>query len=107
MFSWDDPNQKVSFIVTTTAVAGSTYCFAGWLIWSVRHHEKRLAWITVPIREIMACPSYLKRWGGQVKDRSYKFKKLFERKPRDRTGQDTEVGQESGGVGATTILGSK
>ena len=79
MFSWDDPNQKVSFIVTTVLVAGSTHCFAGWLIWSVRQREQRLAW----------------------------FKKLFERKPRDRTGQDTEVGQESGGVGTTTIVGSK
>ncbi|KAI0444365.1 hypothetical protein F4803DRAFT_549171 [Xylaria telfairii] len=40
-FNWDDPRQIVSFSVTTILVAGTTYCFSGFLIWVVRRSERR------------------------------------------------------------------
>jgi hypothetical protein len=41
LFSWDDPNQKISFVVTLLLVAGTTYGFAGYLIWFVREPKRR------------------------------------------------------------------
>ncbi|KAJ4293976.1 hypothetical protein N0V88_005490, partial [Collariella sp. IMI 366227] len=41
LFSWDSPNQKTSFVVTLLLVAGTTYGFAGFLIWSVREPKRR------------------------------------------------------------------
>ncbi|KAG7286531.1 hypothetical protein NEMBOFW57_008842 [Staphylotrichum longicolle] len=41
LFSWDDPNQKVSFVVTLILVAGTTYGFAGYLVWFVRKPKRR------------------------------------------------------------------
>jgi hypothetical protein len=43
LFSWDDPNQKMSFITTLASVAGATYCFAGSLIWFIRKPRLRPA----------------------------------------------------------------
>lgn len=44
MFSWEDPGQKTSFVVTTVLVAGSTYGFAGFLVWSVRQPKRWRMW---------------------------------------------------------------
>ncbi|KAK4150573.1 hypothetical protein C8A00DRAFT_17932 [Chaetomidium leptoderma] len=43
LFSWDDPNQKTSFVITLVVVAGTTYGFAGYLIWFVQAPERRQA----------------------------------------------------------------
>jgi hypothetical protein len=41
LFNWDDPNQKTSFVVTLVLVAGTTYGFAGYLVWFVRDPKQR------------------------------------------------------------------
>jgi hypothetical protein len=44
LFSWDDPNQKISFSVTLVLVAGTTYAFAGYIIWFIQDPKRRHNW---------------------------------------------------------------
>ncbi|KAK4133648.1 hypothetical protein BT67DRAFT_39037 [Trichocladium antarcticum] len=93
LFSWDDPTQKTSFLITTGAVAGGTYCFSGWLIWSVRQRERRFAWVLAVARGVMDYRMYWRRWGRRIERAAWYrgFEQFFERKGGVRTGDDAEA----------------
>lgn len=41
LFSWEDPGQKRSFILTMVLVAVVTYSFSALLVWGFRKPERR------------------------------------------------------------------
>ncbi|KAK4120068.1 hypothetical protein N657DRAFT_636763 [Parathielavia appendiculata] len=61
LFSWDDANQKVSFVVTLLLVPGTTYCVAGYAISFLRKPGRRQMWKSAKERP--------KRFVGQMRRR--------------------------------------